>query len=351
MNYSFCMNENSLHQDNYDNLKQLIQTNLKIMINELNQFKSEYSSIPYEYANMRLKFSEGKSLEFPYYYTISIRVIREFFGHISSLKQLKQFFTELKKRNLFDLEKNLMNPHLTLFGSFLRIYIQRLTEIDNVNNYKDLPPSSFDNDLFEKCWNQFLPWIASKPLKVKFYYFLNNLKIQGKSFCFNEKLNLRFVLPTKKEKTDLVEELSFKPSSFEGDIKCIQRITTIANCNAWIEGEVEISHEDLEKKFVAKDIIHPYFIEEILNLLGLSNTMVGFLAFIDPLSPKKITLQPQYEKEESYLLSSYYYQFPEWMEKSFSFPRFTLKLDEETKDLLISYPIVRRSFPPNGDLI
>ncbi len=338
------MTINEIAKNNAGELKELVSLNLKRMVSDLNEFISESAIQLFDNSNMSLKITDEKSQEFRHYYSFSTRYIRDFLNYLGQKEEYSDFFNELRKANLFDIEKNLLNPQLTVFGSFVRIFIQNLTRIDNIDKYKDYMPFEYNSKLFEKCWFHFDVWISSKPIKLKYYYLLNNLKIVGKSFCFNKELGLEFRISTFKEKEELVEEMNLIPSSFTGISTSVQRMTSIAKCYCWIEGEIEILPEDLEGnfKFVDKGIIDPYYIEEALNILGFTNSLVGFLVVNNPLSPLKISMHPQFEQNKVYLSVSHFFQYPDWLDKSYSIISKTLKLNQEVKIFLTKYSLIRR---------
>ncbi|MBA7548854.1 hypothetical protein ES705_41322 [subsurface metagenome] len=152
-----------------------------------------------------------------------------------------------------------------------------------------------------------------------------------------------FKVPSKEEKIALVKEMNVVPYGFEGVSKAINRVQIVAECTAWIEGEIEFTNDQLKKPSMDLDMIHPSYIEEAFNLLGFSDVYVGFITINNPLYTRKITIQPPLEGSKASVLASPIFQYPEWMQLSFFPPKSTLALYQVSKDFLSFYPEFRKS--------
>ncbi|MHA1401342.1 MAG: hypothetical protein ACTSQE_13420 [Candidatus Heimdallarchaeaceae archaeon] len=331
----------NLSTNDLKNLKELMLNNLKVIISDFNEYLSRLMEIPKEISSIQIEFLEKSSFSFPYSFTVKFETIRNFFADIFPQQKYSYLFRELKRHELFDLEHNLLNPHLTPFGALVKVYIQKLIENDGNVDIKELLPFKFSDELFEKCWNALIPWITDYPIKVKVCYLIYNVNIEGENFDFDKKRRLKFIVPTKEEKMALIEEINIVPFYFEGQIKAINRAKAIADCTAWIEGEIELTNEQLEKTLIDLDTIHPSYFEEAFYLLGCSNIFIGFLTVNNPYYPQKITIQPPIDSSKGVAISSVAFQYPQWMEHLFISPQTTMFITEETKDFLCFYPNFR----------
>jgi len=332
-----------------ENLKKLILTNLKEIIVDLNEYLLKNDDLQFDFSNIRIRFLTESNLEFLFFYTIHYSVIINFFSEYFPKEKYAQFFRILKSYDLFNIEHDLLNPQFTHFGALVITYIKKLCEFNEKGDFKSIFPLQFDHELFENNWKAFCLWVSDEPITVKICYPIYNIEIDSDSFIIDEKRNLRFCVPSNKEKEKLVKELNIVPSHFEGLNKAIQRAQAIFSCKAWIKGQVEFTRQEIEKAMIDKDIIHPTHFEEAFHLLGYIDVKVNFLVINNPFSTIKINIKPPFEQSKCFVASSPYFIYPKWMEGYFfSINRDMLIIEQEVKDFLSFYPDYRKNLPDDS---
>ncbi|MHA1222555.1 MAG: hypothetical protein ACTSP3_04705 [Candidatus Heimdallarchaeaceae archaeon] len=344
------MKKENIDQSQLPRLKEILKENFKKMVSDFNNYVKTSSELKVDYSNIGLQIIGKNSTSFPRLYTIHFEFIKEFMLKLFHDKKYEVFFIELKKYKLFDIETNLLNPHLTYFGSMLMGYLGKITETEffETDKIKKQLPFRFDEDLFEKYWDAYLPWISNLPVKVKIYYLIYGVKLEGDDYTFDKYRNLKLRIPSIKEKEKLVDEMDIRIFYFEGEFKAINRAKIIAECSAWVEGEVEFNTEQLEETFTVLDILHPSYIEEAFHLLGATDVYVDFFTLNNKFYPQKITIEPPLDQSKGIALASPIFQYPEWMQLSFFPPKITLILNQENRDFLSFYPVFRKNLPKDS---
>lgn len=344
------MNKVNKNSNQLQKLKEIMKTNLQEMVSDFNLFVDKTSEIKMDFSTISLKILEEKEFEFPGTFTIHTDFIREFMVKYFHKEKYEEFFRELRNFNLFNLETSLLNPHFTSFGSMIIGYLKGIaeTEFSEPEKVKEQLPLKLDENLFEKYWDAILPWILKSPVKVKIYYLIYGVKLEGENCEFDLNRSLKLKIPSIKEKEKLVEEMNIKTFYFEGQFKAINRAKIIADCSAWIEGEVELNKKQLEETFTELDILHPTYVEEAFHLLGATDVFVGFFTLNNQFYSQKISIQPPLDQSKGVALASPIFQYPEWMQLSFFPPKITILLDQETRDFLSFYPVFRKNLPKDS---
>ncbi len=344
------MSRASLDSNQLQNLKNNLRNNLKKMITDFNQYIKKSSTLQLDYSNISLKILDGNNTQFTILYTIHFEFIKEFMVEHFHDEKYEGFFVELKNYNLFDLETSLFNPHFTYFGSMLIGYLTKIAENESseLEEAKAQLPFKLDENLFEEYWDALLPWISSLPVKVKIYYLIYGVKLEGENYEFDKNRNLKLRIPSINEKEKLVEEMNIRVFYFEGQFKAMNRAKIIADCSAWVEGEVELSRKQLEETFTELDILHPSYIEEAFHLLGATDACVGFFTLNNQFYPQKISINPSLDQSKGVALASPIFQYPEWMQMSIFPPKITILLDQENRDFLSFYPSFRKNLPKDS---
>jgi hypothetical protein len=344
------MSKENIDQRQLQNLKNNLKNNLKEMVSDFNQYIENSSELQLAYSNIGLEILDENNTQFLIYYTIHFEFIKKFMVEHFHEKKHEDFFVELKNYNLFDLETSLFNPHFTYFGSMLIGYLTKIaeTESSELEKAKTQLPFKFDENLFEKYWDALLPWISSLPVKVKIYYLIYGVKLEGENYEFDKNRNLKLRIPSIKEKEKLVEEMNIRVFYFEGQFKAMNRAKIIADCSAWVEGEVELSRKQLENTFTELDILHPSYIEEVFHILGATDVCVGFFTLNNQFYPKKISIEPPLDQSKGVALASPIFQYPEWMQMSVFPPKMSLALNQENRDFLSFYPNFRKNLPKDS---
>jgi hypothetical protein len=340
----------NLDSSQLQNLKNHLKDNLKEMVSDFNQYLENSLELQLDYSNVCLKILGGNITQFTTLYTIHFEIIKKFMEEHFHSKKYEEFFVELKNCNLFDLETNLHNPHYTHLGSMLIGYFKKIskTEFSEPEKVKEQLSLKFDEDLFKKYWCALLPWISNLPVKVKIYYLIYGVKLEGDNYEFDIKRNLRFRIPSIKEKEKLVEEMDIKIFHFEGQFKATNIVEKIENCSAWVEGEVVLSRKQLEKRFTELDILHPSYIAQAFHLLGATDAYVDFFTLNNQFYPQKISIQPTLDQSKSVVLVNPIFQYPEWMQMSFFPPKITVFLNQENRDFLSFYSNFRKYLPKDS---
>jgi len=339
-----------LNPDQLNQLKILINEKLRKLISDFNGFIENSSGIQLDYSNVKLRILEGNALEFPCSYTVHFESIKRFIEEYFPKDKYREFFEELRKYNFFDLESSLLNPHLTYFGSLFKGYVEKNFETtkSELQDMKKQLPFIFDEELFEEFWRALLPWISKRPIKVKLYYMIYGVNIEGVNCVIDSKRKLNLIIPSIKEKEELVSKLDIRYFYFEGQFKTINRAQIIARTCAWIEQEIELERKQVEDTFTSLNIIHPNHLAEALHLLGATDTYVGLFTLNNKFSPQKITIQPSDGQSKSLVIANPIPQYPEWMQLSFFPAKDKLILDQETRDFLSFYPNYRFTLPADS---
>lgn len=193
------MNKEHMDSNQLQKLKNLIKVNLQEMVSDFNLFVEKTSELKMDYFTISLKFLEENRLEFPGTFTIHTGFFREFMVEYFYDEKYEEFFREMKNNNLFVLDKSMLNPQFTNFGSMLIGYLQKLAETQHFDpvKFKEQFPLPFDENLFKRCWNALLPWISNIPIRVKIYYLIFGIKLEGNNYLLDSDRKLMLRIPSK----------------------------------------------------------------------------------------------------------------------------------------------------------
>ncbi len=341
------MTKSNILLSNYKDAKKISNEFLKEILDEFNYLVGKQKIIKLDTSWVSLEIKDDTTTSFPFYLTVNFHQILDYCKEILAKDKYTSFYSKLKEYNLFDINHNLTNPHFSPFGTLLINYIQLETEDIEKEEILKSFPIQFNQELFNKCWEAILPWLNKTPIPLRLYYFIYNAKFisDNTDYIISSTRNLKLRIPTNEEKKKLINELRITPSIIEGHLQAINMVSNIAQCDAWIETSIDITHEEDEKTIVDLDILHPSYIQEAFALLGYTDVIVRFLTFSNPLFYKKFYLEPSFDRSKGMIISNIFRQLPEWMNESIpKFRQSEILLSEEELNFLSLYPELRKDF-------
>jgi len=343
------MSSNNVKSDNIEVIRNFTMKCLREFLKDFNLLVDKDEEIETDYYWVSLEIHDPKTLSFPTNYTIEYSFLLTEFTEIITNDKFQDLHSELDRYDLYNPQKNLLNPHFSIFGSLVISYVRLMTEHVRGEKIESKFPIEIDEKVFDKCWNSVEPWLLKIPIFLRFKYILLNCNVSETSFYIDSEQRYNFVTPTKEDKVNLVNELRIEPSSFEGFHKITSRIGSIANSGGWIEGKIEITHEMLEKGIWHIDLIHPLHIEEAFALLGYPNVSVGFIPINNPLYYFKINVQPPIDELNGVVILSPATQYPPILElATFPLLQDNIDLNQEEKEFLSIYLNLRGQVPSDS---
>jgi len=343
------MIRNNTPSSNIESIRNFTINCLKEFLKDFNLLPDKEEKIETDSYWVSLEIHDSKTLSFPVSYTIEYSFLLTEFTKIITDSKFNDLHSKLNEYELYNPQKNLLNPQFSLFGSLAVSYIRIMIEHAEGEKIESKFPIGFNADIFDKCWNSIKPWLLKEPIPLKFKYIILNSVFTETSFFLDSKEKYKFVTPNTDDRVNLVNELKIEPSPFEGHHKLTSRIGSIANSGGWIEGIIEITHEMLEKGFCDIDLMHPLHIEEAFTLLGYPNVNVGFIPINTPYYYFKINVQPPIDGLNGVVIRSPATQYPPILElATFPLIKDTIDLNPEEKEFLSIYLNLRGKVPSDS---
>lgn len=336
-----------LSQDDIKAFKKATIRFLSEIIKDFNQEKTKSNLLEFEQSRLIIEDFSQDSLSSYIASRLKIHPIRRCV--LGKLKENKYSYYNdlLTLKNIFTWEKHEKMPYNSLFEVIILNYFKKATEQTKNNGPRGLFPLKFNETLFENCWKPVENWIKGESIEVILIYLIFNVELKVQDYEFDEQKKLKLILPSKKERLKLLEEIRSEKINFEGRIKVENRLQSFLYSGNWILGKLELKINQIEEKEMFFDYPHPIHIMEAFSLLGYTNAKVCFCTFTNPLYPYDISIKPI--KGENYA-KIYAYEnltlrrYPELMEANHQgVPKENVKLSNAEMEFLSSYPIFRRN--------
>ena len=167
------MIRNNTPSSNIESIRNFTINCLKEFLKDFNLLPDKEEKIETDSYWVSLEIHDSKTLSFPVSYTIEYSFLLTEFTKIITDSKFNDLHSKLNEYELYNPQKNLLNPQFSLFGSLAVSYIRIMIEHAEGEKIESKFPIGFNADIFDKCWNSIKPWLLKEPIPLKFKYIIS----------------------------------------------------------------------------------------------------------------------------------------------------------------------------------